>query len=196
MLLLTPVLGRAQSYNDSIHAWREHYKQEFITEERSPLKGDDTGFLRFFRPDARYRVKAVFTPAADTASFAIPTHSGKQKRYRRYGTAVFRLPGVQEEHRLEIYQSPDLSRQEKYRDHLFLPFNDLTNYEQTYAGGRYIDLSTGDIRNGVITIDFNKAYNPYCAYAGGYNCPIPPEVNRLKARVPAGEKMFGKKTEH
>ena len=80
----------------------------------------------------------------------------------------------------------------KYIDHLFIPFNDLTNYEETYGGGRYIDLSLNDIKDGKVVLDFNKCHNPYCAYSDGYNCPIPPEANRLKVAVKAGEMNFGK----
>jgi uncharacterized protein (DUF1684 family) len=78
------------------------------------------------------------------------------------------------------------------KDYLFVPFTDLTNYATTYAGGRYLELRTGEIKNGQVVLDFNKSYNPYCAYADGYACPIPPDANRLPVAVAAGEMMFGK----
>jgi uncharacterized protein (DUF1684 family) len=78
---------------------------------------------------------------------------------------------------------------------LFIPFNDLTNYEETYGGGRYLDVSTTDIVNGKMVVDFNKSYNPYCAYSDGYNCPIPPDANKLQVTIKAGEKNYGKKIE-
>lgn len=93
---------------------------------------------------------------------------------------------------LEVYQSPALMQKEELKDYLFIPFNDLTNYETTYAGGRYLDISRKDIKNNQVVIDFNKCYNPYCAYASGYSCPIPPAANKLNAKIEAGEKMFGK----
>jgi uncharacterized protein (DUF1684 family) len=71
-----------------------------------------------------------------------------------------------------------------------LAFTDLTNGEDTYGGGRYIDLYISDIAEGHITIDFNKAYNPYCAYSDGYNCPIPPASNSINLEIKAGEKMY------
>ncbi len=80
-----------------------------------------------------------------------------------------------------------------YKNYLFLPFTDLTSGEESYGGGRYIDLETTDIFNNKVIIDFNKAYNPYCAYASGYNCPIPPRENDLPVAVKAGEMNFGKK---
>ena len=79
----------------------------------------------------------------------------------------------------------------QYKDYLFLPFTDLTSGKETYASGRYLDLKTDEIKNGKVTLDFNKAYNPYCAYVSGvYNCPIPPKENTLGVEVKAGEKLF------
>ncbi len=79
-----------------------------------------------------------------------------------------------------------------YKDHLFLPFTDLTSGEESYGGGRYIDLETTGIINNRLVIDFNKAYNPYCTYSDGYNCPIPPRENDLPVAIRAGEKAFAK----
>ena len=79
----------------------------------------------------------------------------------------------------------------EYKDHLFLPFTDLTSGELTYSAGRYIDLKMSDIVENVVVIDFNKSYNPYCAYVSGkYNCPIPPKENQLPVSILAGEKNF------
>jgi uncharacterized protein (DUF1684 family) len=182
--------ANAQSYADSIAKHREAYKNEFITEERSPLKGDDTSFLRFFAPDIRYRVVAKIKLTPEAKSFDIPTQSGKKKSYRKYADLKFSIN--KKPYQLEMYQSIDLMKKEEYKDHLFVPFNDLTNYKETYAGGRYIDLSLKDIKNNTIILDFNKAYNPYCAFASGYNCPIPPAANNLKVAIKAGEKVYGK----
>ena len=81
----------------------------------------------------------------------------------------------------------------QYRDHLFIPFTDATSGEETYESGRYIDLEIKDIKGDRVLLDFNRAYNPYCAYVTGkFNCPIPPIENRLKIAIPAGEKSFSK----
>jgi len=74
--------------------------------------------------------------------------------------------------------------------YLFLPFNDYTNYETTYGGGRYIDIQVGDIADNKVLLDFNKSYNPYCAYADGFSCPIPPSENYVHTHVLAGERVF------
>ena len=80
----------------------------------------------------------------------------------------------------------------EYRDHLFIPFADATTSNETYEGGRYIDLNISDIKDGIIIIDFNKAYNPYCAYDHDYSCPLPPKENHITIAVRAGEKRFKK----
>jgi uncharacterized protein (DUF1684 family) len=79
-----------------------------------------------------------------------------------------------------------------YKNYLFLLFTDATSGADSYGGGRYIDLSMQDIIDNSVLIDFNKAYNPYCAYASGYNCPIPPRENHIPFPIKAGEKDFGK----
>lgn len=189
-LLLLACNGHAQSYTDSIHRWRQHYKEEFLADAHSPLKAADTGFLRFFEPDAAYNVVAVFTATPSAKSFDMATHSGKTKKYRQYGTLRFEISG--KPYTLAVYQGLDLIKNPELKDYLFIPFNDLTNYEETYGGGRYIDLRTGDIVKGQVQLDFNKCYNPYCAFAGGYSCPIPPDENKLQVAIRAGEKNFGR----
>lgn len=70
----------------------------------------------------------------------------------------------------------------------FLPFTDTTNGDETYATGRYLELEVLD--DGTFLVDFNLAYNPYCAYSDSYSCPIPPEENRLAFAISAGEKRY------
>lgn len=184
--------GRAQkSYTDSIAAFRKNYKADFIKEERSPLKGKDTSFLRFYPVKKEYRILADVQLTPQSEVFEMLTHSGKKQIYKQYALATFVLKG--KEYKLSLYQNTNMAFSAEMKNYLFLPFNDLTNYETTYAGGRYIDLKTGDIQNGKLLIDFNKCYNPYCAFKEGYSCPIPPSENRLQVRIEAGEKLFGKK---
>ena len=185
--------ANAQTYTDSILRHRQHYKEEFISEEHSPLKGNDTSYLRFFRPDSKYRVLATFTLTPESMTLDMPTYSGKKKVYKQYGILTFKIDN--RKCSLQVFQSLALIIDPKYKDHLFVPFTDATTYNETYGGGRYIDLLTTDIQDNKIIIDFNKAYNPYCAYADGYNCPIPPTENRLKVAIKAGEKLFGKDTD-
>jgi uncharacterized protein (DUF1684 family) len=186
-LLLWAANTSAQSYTDSIQKHRQHYKEEFITEQRSPLKGNDTAYLLFYKPSKKYRVTATVQLTPETKAFEMPTRSGKTKPFRQYAVLSFKLRG--KELKLLAYQNLNLLKDEKQKDHLFIPFTDATSYTETYGGGRYIDLSTADIKDNKLVIDFNKCYNPYCVFKDGYNCPVPPVENRLPAKIRAGEKL-------
>ena len=166
---------------------------EFRDPETSPLPDryrKDFDGLDFFDPDTTFRIMAKFKRTPEALPFLMPTTTERQSEEVVYGVLEFRLYG--RSHKLEVYQNQELKEQEQYRDYLFLPFADLTNGEETYGGGRYLDLSipVGDS----ILIDFNKAYNPYCAYNPKYSCPLVPKQNRLDVAVKAGVKTFeGKK---
>lgn len=164
---------------------------EYATRGESPLKEKDFKefkTLDFFPIDLKYCIIAKFIRTEKEKPFEMPTSSGKQKRFVKYGEAQFTING--KTLKLNIYKSLDLTKLKKYKDNLFLPFTDLTSGVTTYGGGRYIDLLTTDIVGETITIDFNKAYNPYCAYSENYSCPIPPEANDLKIEIRAGVKKF------
>jgi len=189
-LLLINIAGNVsgQSYADSIAQFRKHYIADLLTEPRHPIQPSQVKNLDFFAPDHIYAIWAEFTETPGSVPFLVQTHSGKQKPFRQYGTLSFLLAGAKRT--LHVYQMVDLINDTAHRDDLFIPFNDLTNYETTYGGGRYIDLSIKDIKDGTILLDFNKSYNPYCAYADGFSCPIPPRENYIPTEIPAGEKMF------
>lgn len=179
---------RAQTYTDSIEQFRQNYIKELLADSRAPLKQSDTRYLRFFAPDVTYKVRAEFTASPGSKPFLIATHSGKQKPFKEYGKLTFYIHDSQQT--LHIYQSVDLINNSNHKDDLFIPFNDATNYEATFGGGRYIDMNVAEIIDGHCILDFNKCYNPYCAYAGGYSCPIPPAENHLEIPITAGEKMY------
>ncbi len=148
------------------------------TEEKNRFKG-----ITFFPINETYRFDADFTPIADGNVIPFPTSAGKIKHYKEYGLVNFVLDGKLQT--LTLYQSSPIM--EAYADHLFLPFTDDTNGDTTYGGGRYIDLKIDDIReDGKVIVDFNQAYNPYCAYSKRYNCPIPPGKNSLDVEIKAG----------
>ena len=125
---------------------------------------------------------AKFEKLPPASLFQMKTTANSIKDYDIYGIATFTLDG--KEYQLNIYQSHQLRTQEKYIDYLFLPFTDQSNGAETYGGGRYMDLRipTGT----TIELDFNKAYNPFCAYATGYACPIPPKENDISVAINAG----------
>lgn len=179
----------AQMYKDSMAVYRQHYKEDFLTDKRSPLKAADTGFLRFYRIDQSYRVVASLEVTKDAKPFLIPTHSGMLKPYRGYGILSFKLHN--RSYVLHAYQSADSTKKE-LAAYLFIPFTDKTNGKETYGAGRYIDIDTSEIKGDKVVLDFNKCYNPYCAFADGYSCPFPPRENDLNTEIKAGEKLFGK----
>jgi uncharacterized protein (DUF1684 family) len=121
--------------------------------------------------------------------FIISTSVSVLAKYVKYGEAHFTI--AKKPFVLFIYKNASKIIKPEYKDHLFLPFTDLTNDKESYAGGRFIDLSLNDItKDNKIKINFNKAYNPYCAYNHKYSCPIPPKENHLDFNVNAGVKKF------
>ena len=177
-----------KAYKDSMNAYHRNYVQQ-----HSVVKGEEKKLITFYNADAAYRVVADFKSSSTSSWIRFKT-SGKQDQvYRVYGTVSFQLKG--KTYQLNIYQSQDLMTNPQFKNYLFLPFTDSTTGYETYSGGRYIDLTTEDVVNKKVVIDFNKAYNPYCAYVNGvYTCPIPPKENALAVSIKAGEKAF--KTAH
>lgn len=184
-----------EGYEAQIAEFREHYKEEFKTNPRAPLKTDEElAAMRFYAPDPAYRVEADFVATPEAQPFEMATYAGITKTYRKYGTLYFVLNGRRL--KLAVYESMRLLNNPVYKNHLFLPFKDATNGEETYGGGRYIDLSKTDIVDGKVVLDFNKAYNPWCCYADGYSCPIPPTENHLDVPIRAGEMMYAGEHKH
>ncbi|AXP81857.1 hypothetical protein CJ739_2791 [Mariniflexile rhizosphaerae] len=164
---------------------------EYKDATTSPLKDKDRKHfegLDFFKFDAAYVVNAKFERFPNEKPFEMKTSTERRPIYVKYGELSFELKGKR--HKLNIYQNLGLIEKEGYEDYLFLPFSDETNGLESYGGGRYIDarIPKGD----TMEIDFNKAYNPYCAYNDKYSCPIVPRENYLKTRIEAGVKAFGK----
>ncbi len=181
----------AQTFQDEINLHREKYKQEFLEDDHSPFKKkEDLEYIRFFNPTVKYKVKADFVRAENAVPIELATMNGLTKQFIEYGTLSFVLNGKKIS--LKIFQNTSLLDNPEYKDHLFLPFTDNTNGKETYDGGRYLDFKTSDIIAGVLIVDFNKAYNPYCAYSSGCSCPRPPEENNLSLFIKAGEKKYGK----
>jgi uncharacterized protein (DUF1684 family) len=181
----------AQNYIQTIESYRAKYKAEFLEDKNSPLGKAELKYLRFYHPDSSFKVVAQFERITDTIGFDMQTHNGVIKKYFVYGKVAFELKGTNSI--LFFYQSQKLMNKEGFEDYLFIPFTDETNYTETFGGGRYLDFKMSDIQNQQLIIDFNKCYNPYCAFKEGYACPIPPQENKLNIRIEAGEKLYGKK---
>ncbi|MCX6231316.1 MAG: DUF1684 domain-containing protein [Bacteroidetes bacterium] len=179
----------AQSYTKQVQLVQQEMNHHFADSAKTPLTKED--FLQFkqldfFPIDSFYCIKAKFVRTPDEIPFPMKTTTSRMPMYVKYGEAYFELSGVK--CRLNIYQNQDLIKKEGYQDYLFLPFTDATNGDESYGGGRYIDLKIS--ADDIIIIDFNKAYNPYCAYNHKYSCPIPPSENNLSIEIKAGVKKF------
>lgn len=201
MIKLLPILflffglnSFAQSYSEQISTHREKYKQDFIKESNSPLKENDLQNLQFYDADSNYKISADVEMLKNEKVFKMPTYDGTSKEFYRYAKINFNLND--KAITVTLYKSIALANNPAYKDLLFLPFTDETNNVETYGGGRYIDLSSKEISDNKIEVDFNKAYNPYCAYSDGYRCPVPPEENNLELAIKAGEKKFTGEKKH
>lgn len=185
-LFLNVTMTFAQLSEAEVLALREHHALELSDTIHGVLNQEEInefGGLDYFDFDAEYQIKGTFTKDKGKV-FKMATSTERLPKYRRYGYVTFTHDGV--ECKLELYQSMSLKRNKEYRDYLFLPFRDKTSRNETYGGGRFMDLK---IPNGQeIIVDFNTAYNPYCAYSYRYSCPIPPEANTLSVAIRAGEK--------
>lgn len=190
LLMVNGIIANAQSYVDSLQRHRENYVHELIKD--GPLEPKDSSFVDFYTANESYLVKCKFVATKGGEPFEIPTSAGTTKTYTKFGEFRFKLHGKKQ--KLAVYRSMALLNHPLYKDYLFIPFKDKTNGADTYGGGRYLDLYMKDMGGDEIILDFNKAYNPYCAFSDGYSCPIPPQENHLKIRVEAGEKNY--KGEH
>ncbi|MDC6352470.1 DUF1684 domain-containing protein [Zeaxanthinibacter sp. PT1] len=181
----------AETPEEEILLFQQEMNRQFRDPESSPLpdryRADFEG-LDFYEPDTNFRVVARLERTPEALPFSMPTTTDRLALEVVYGVAYFELQG--ETYQLEVYQEAG-SADEADTSYLFLPFTDLTNGEETYSGGRYLDL---DIPDGdSLLIDFNRAYNPYCVYNKKYSCPIVPKVNHLATAVRAGLKDFDPK---
>ncbi|MFN4144412.1 MAG: DUF1684 domain-containing protein [Runella sp.] len=166
-------------YTAQIEKERKDKDQFFKNSPQSPLLQKE-GFkgLKYFPADQAYKVIASIEPyEKDDKEVKVPLTDGTTDTYQKLGFAVFTLKDTP--CRLLVYQ---------HSEGISILFRDGTTSKDTYGGGRYLDFKLSDIQNNRLTIDFNKAYQPYCAYNPTYACPIPPQENTLPVRVEAGEK--------
>ena len=178
-----PILGETE--------WQKEMNADYKDATKSPLKEKDRKEfkgLEFYKFDSTYVVNAKLTRTPDEKPFKMKTTTDRLPNYVKYGVVEFQLE--EKTHQLDIFQNLDILEDEGYEDYLFLPFLDNTNGEGSYSGGRYVEarIPEGD----EIILDFNTAYNPYCAYNDKYSCPIVPRSNYVDADVKAGVKAFDK----
>lgn len=174
--------------------YQKKLNMQFKDASRSPLKKKDLknfNGLDFFKIDSSFIVEAAIERIQNAPIFEMATNTTRKPLYRAYGILSFTLKGS--DYKLTIYQSEDNLNDENNKDLLFLPFTDNTSGNESYGGGRYMDVLITDIstENKVI-LNFNNTYNPYCAYNENYSCPISPRKNHLDIEIKAGVKVFNK----
>ncbi len=178
-------------YVEQIKAYQKNYVANHEVVEKMNKK-----HFHFFPINSNYHVSSHFERIMDTIGFTMTTSAKTTSHYYKYGRLDFMVDG--KECILYVYQGKDLMQTEQYKNYLFVPFTDATTGDESYGSGRYLEFYTKDIENNpqgfgsILQLDFNKAYNPYCAYSPNYKCPIPPKENRLPIAIKAGEKNFGK----
>jgi uncharacterized protein len=177
--------GNDQAYINAIEKERDEKNRFMKFNKESPIPvefKDSFNSLEYFPVDAKYKVKARLEPINENKLLVLPTNDGSEERYIKFAYAHFILDGKQQ--KLLILEP--MIRQ--FRTRLFLIFTDETSGEESYGAARYLDLQRESDQS--ITIDFNKAYNPYCAYNEGFSCPLPPAGNHISVPIKAGEKDF------
>ncbi len=178
--------GKKDSYKDELIKFRVEKDEFFRNSPESPLADRETfKQLHYYSPDQAYRILAEIELIDDTTRLKVGRTDGTNEFMRRYAFATFQLRG--EKHKLLLLKS----EQELSESQLFLPFTDKTNGVDTYGGGRYLDVEWKEGTTKLM-LDFNFAYNPFCAYNTSYSCPIPPSQNHLPIPIRAGERSFTK----
>jgi pimeloyl-ACP methyl ester carboxylesterase len=194
LLIFSSNIFAQDSYVLSVNAFREARNKEFLTSETTPYCDPKafTNFikkikgLRWYDISTDYKITAKLKLTPNETFFDNPTFGSKEPtRSRKYGVLTFTWQG--QEYSLNVYEI------ERVKNYIYVPFYDLTNNDDTYRGGRYVNIAKPV--NGSVTIDFNMSYNPDCAYDECNICPVPPSENRLPFRVESGEKLIERKVE-
>lgn len=184
VLVYSYVNDNQETYQQIVREKRSERIQYLKTSDQSPFQLFNVPFdsLSFFPINSDYRVRATIERIKGGSSLEISNSDGTTSRYQRYAYANFKLNGADQ--RLLILKPAGFGSMNTY----FTGFADNTSGLSTYGGGRYLDLEIG--KADWLEIDFNLAYNPYCAYVSGFSCPLPPAENILSVAIEAGEKDY------
>ena len=176
----------ARAYAAQLRNDRSEKNRAFRQSPESPItEAQRARFdsLKYYPADAAFVVEAAISRTAHPDTTLIQLSDNRAEKYLRWGQATFRVDAQAQQ--LAVYLKAD-----GQDSTLFVPFTDLTNGHETYGGGRYLGARVPQLNTSEITLDFNRAYNPYCAYNNAYSCPVPPAENRLTVAILAGEKSF------
>jgi uncharacterized protein (DUF1684 family) len=176
---------------DDVETWRRallrsrEEKDEYYRDDHdSPIPHSERGAfegLKYFDPDPALRFETRLHRYPGIDSVIMTTSKGTRQLFNKVGYFDVIIDG--QAVRIQAYQSA-----EREDTHLFIPFRDATSGKETYGAARYIDLDVE--HNDEYALDFNQAYNPYCAYSDDYVCPFPPHENWLTVPIRAGEKKY------
>lgn len=175
--------GKSDDYEKTVQAERAKKEDYLRTGSESPFvkSGEPMGELSYFPIDPAYKVNARVERIETRQVVRLGNSDGSVTNYLKYARLHFQLHGTDAQ---LIVLKP------QFGVGYFLAFTDATSADDTYGGGRYLDI--GEIKGDRHTLDFNLAYNPYCAYSADFQCPLPPKENSLAVKVEAGEKNYGK----
>jgi uncharacterized protein (DUF1684 family) len=191
VFLVQSNFGFAQEKFDaaSVTKFQKVINSEYADAKTSPLSAEDLATFKtldFYPINEKFFVIAKFVRTENEKPFEMKTTGERKPMYVKYGEAYFALEG--KDFKLNIYKNIELSKKKEYEDYLFLPFSDLTCGNESYIGGKYIDMKVP--KGETMVIDFNTSYNPYCAYSHKYSCPKVPLENDLNIEIKAGVKKF------
>jgi uncharacterized protein (DUF1684 family) len=173
----------------AVETFQKEINTEYADAKTSPLMGNDLATfttLDFYPINEKFFVTATFVRTEKEKAFGMKTSTERTPSYVKYGEVHFTIGG--QSLKLNVYRNIELSKKKEFKDYLFLPFSDLSSGNESYIGGKYIDLKIP--KGKTIAIDFNTSYNPYCAYNHKYSCPIVPLENDLNIEIRAGVKKF------
>ncbi len=175
-----------EEYKTQLTKEREEKDLFMRNSQESPFAKKEENFkgLNYFEPDLTYKVNAKLIDIPSKKMVLLGTSSGQDERYLEYAFAEFELNG--QKNKLLIFELVTLGAN---KGTLFLAFADNTSANETYGAGRYLDIKKVPGANSLV-LDFNKAYNPYCAYNDNFSCPFPPKENFLNISIYAGEKKY------
>ena len=162
-------------------------KNTFLRQsENSPLATAEKAkfdSLKYYSADLAFVINATVARNEQPDTVSLQMSDNRTEKYLNWGQAKFDI--AKSPQQLTIYLKASGTDST-----LFIPFTDLTNGRETYGGGRYLDAAVPKLNVAELKLDFNTAYNPFCAYNNAYSCPVPPAENRLQVGIPAGEKSF------
>ncbi len=189
LMLFNFGFGQEKFDSASVEKFQKELNSEYADAKTSPLMAEDLSVFKaldFYPINEKFFVTAKFIRTENEKPFEMKTSTDRKPLYVKYGEAHFAIDALN--YKLNIYRNIELSKKEEYKDYLFLPFSDLTSGNESYIGGKYIDMKTP--KGETIVIDFNTSYNPYCAYNHKYSCPKIPLENDLNIEIKAGVKKF------